>query len=56
MSMLCRWTGPLGYILFLVLGVAFIPLLYPPARWQYVLLCYLLAPFLAIPNGASALA
>ena len=43
----------MGYIILAVLGIAFIPLLYPAARWYYILVCYLLAPLLAIPNGGS---
>ena len=33
MSCLRRWVGVGGYIIFLIIGTATIPQLYPPAKW-----------------------
>jgi len=40
-----------GYVAMGILGVIFIPKLYPPCKWYYVLLAYFIGPLLAIPNS-----
>ena len=48
------WVAPAGYVLFAAIGVAAIPFIYPPAKWQYVLVAYAIGPLLALPNSYGA--
>lgn len=45
------WISPVGYSLFAVLGIVFIPMIYPPVRWYMVLVAYIVAPLMAVPNS-----
>lgn len=45
------WFGPLGYCSLAVLSTAFIPMVYPPVKWFYVLVAYAITPLFALPNS-----
>jgi hypothetical protein len=40
-----------GYGGLAVLSTALIPLIYPPVKWYYVLVAYIVTPLFALPNS-----
>ncbi len=43
------WVSLGGYLLLVVLGAVVIPFCYPPVKWYYVIVGFLLGPLLAVP-------
>ncbi|KAF6265154.1 putative metal-nicotianamine transporter YSL6-like protein [Scenedesmus sp. NREL 46B-D3] len=48
------WVGPCGYAVLAALGIAFLPLLHPPAKWHMTLVAFLLGPPVALANAYGA--
>lgn len=48
------WLGPCGYAALAALGTAFLPLLYPPAKWHMTLVAFLIGPPIALANAYGA--
>ncbi|MCO5567062.1 hypothetical protein L7F22_020747 [Adiantum nelumboides] len=48
------WIAACGYVALAAIAVGIIPLLFPPLKWYFVLLCYLVAPALAFCNAYGA--
>ncbi|KAI3861387.1 hypothetical protein MKW98_000339 [Papaver atlanticum] len=48
------WVACVGYILLSVVSVIAIPLMFPQLKWFYVIVCYVLAPFLGFCNAYGA--
>ncbi|KAH7332423.1 hypothetical protein KP509_20G086500 [Ceratopteris richardii] len=48
------WVAACGYVALAAVAVGIIPLLFPPLKWYFVLLCYLVAPALAFCNAYGA--
>jgi hypothetical protein len=48
------WLAPLGYGGLGVLSTIFIPMIYPPVKWYYVMVAYLISPVFALPNSYGA--
>ncbi|DBB04564.1 TPA: hypothetical protein ACH3X1_012644 [Trebouxia sp. C0004] len=48
------WVSVGGYLCFVAIGTGTIPQLYPPAKWYYCLVVYLIAPFFSIINAYCA--
>ena len=44
------WIAPLAYGSLAVLSTICIPFIYPPVKWYFVLVAYLLIPLVALPN------
>eukprot|EP00775_Hariotina_reticulata_P009952 gene9952-10107_t len=45
------WLAPVGYGSLAILSTALIPLIYPPVKWYYVLVAYIITPLFALPNS-----
>ncbi|GBF88235.1 metal-nicotianamine transporter-like protein [Raphidocelis subcapitata] len=45
------WMGPTGYVTLAVLSTIFIPMVYTPVKWYYVLVAYIVTPLFALPNS-----
>eukprot|EP00878_Enallax_costatus_P027358 GHUV01029438.1.p1 GENE.GHUV01029438.1~~GHUV01029438.1.p1 ORF type:complete len:402 (+),score=44.57 GHUV01029438.1:959-2164(+) len=45
------WMAPAGYGSLAVLSTIFIPMIYPPVKWYYVLVAYVITPLFALPNS-----
>jgi hypothetical protein len=45
------WLAPLGYGGLGVLSTIFIPMIYPPVKWYYVMVAYIISPLFALPNS-----
>lgn len=45
------WFGPSGYVSLAILSTIFIPMVYTPVKWYYVLVAYLITPIFALPNS-----
>lgn len=48
------WIAASGYVALAAVAVGTIPLLFPPLKWYFVLLCYVVAPALAFCNAYGA--
>ncbi|KAI3933615.1 hypothetical protein MKW92_014540 [Papaver armeniacum] len=48
------WVACVGYILLSIVSVVAIPLMFPQLKWYYVIVCYVLAPFLGFCNAYGA--
>ncbi|GAV68722.1 LOW QUALITY PROTEIN: OPT domain-containing protein, partial [Cephalotus follicularis] len=48
------WVGIIGYTIFSILSIIVIPLMFPPLKWYYILVSYILAPSLAFCNAYGA--
>ncbi|KAL0033062.1 hypothetical protein WJX79_000741 [Trebouxia sp. C0005] len=48
------WVAVGGYLCFVAIGTGTIPQLYPPAKWYYCLVVYIIAPFFSIINAYCA--
>lgn len=48
------WVAASGYVALAAIAVGIIPLLFPPLKWYYALLCYVVAPALAFCNAYGA--
>eukprot|EP01018_Ginkgo_biloba_P003653 Gb_40227 [translate_table: standard] len=48
------WVAASGYVGFAAVSVGVIPLIFPPLKWYFVLLCYIVAPALAFCNSYGA--
>ena len=46
-----RWVALVGYVCFTIIGSAVIPQLYPPAKWYYCLVLFIISPLFSIING-----
>ncbi|CAA0817096.1 Metal-nicotianamine transporter YSL3 [Striga hermonthica] len=45
------WAACLGYSLFSIVSIIVIPVMFPPLKWYYVLVAYVLAPSLSFCNA-----
>uniref|UniRef100_A0A383W0U8 Uncharacterized protein n=1 Tax=Tetradesmus obliquus TaxID=3088 RepID=A0A383W0U8_TETOB len=45
------WLAPVGYGGLGVLSTIFIPLIYPPVKWYFVAVAYIISPIFALPNS-----
>ena len=43
------WLAPAGYGGLAVVSTIFIPMIYTPVKWYYVLVAYIIAPLFALP-------
>jgi hypothetical protein len=43
------WLAPVGYGGLAIVSTIFIPMLYTPVKWYYVLVAYIIAPLFALP-------
>lgn len=43
------WLAPVGYGGLAVLSTIFIPMIYTPVKWYYVLVAYVISPLFALP-------
>ncbi|KAL8095682.1 hypothetical protein AgCh_036901 [Apium graveolens] len=48
------WLACTGYVLFSVISIIIIPLIFPQLKWYYVVVTYILAPFLSFCNAYGA--
>ncbi|XP_052187515.1 metal-nicotianamine transporter YSL3-like [Diospyros lotus] len=48
------WAACAGYLFFSIISIVMIPLMFPELKWYYVLVAYLLAPFLSFSNAYGA--
>ncbi|KAG5228161.1 metal-nicotianamine transporter YSL [Salix suchowensis] len=48
------WLGIIGYIIFSVISIIAVPIIFPQLKWYYVVVSYVLAPFLAFCNAYGA--
>ncbi|GKV04012.1 hypothetical protein SLEP1_g16230 [Rubroshorea leprosula] len=48
------WISVVGYIIFSITSIIFIPLMFPQLKWYYVVVAYILAPSLAFCNSYGA--
>ena len=48
------WIAPAGYGSLAILSIIFIPMIYPPVKWYYVLVAYIITPLFALPNSYGA--
>lgn len=48
------WLAPAGYGGLAILSTIFIPMIYTPVKWYYVLVAYLITPLFALPNSYGA--
>jgi hypothetical protein len=43
------WLAPAGYGGLAIVSTIFIPMLYTPVKWYYVLVAYIISPLFALP-------
>ncbi|RAL46349.1 hypothetical protein DM860_015342 [Cuscuta australis] len=48
------WVACLGYTIFSVVSIIIIPIMFPPLKWYFVLVAYVLAPALSFCNAYGA--
>jgi hypothetical protein len=48
------WLAPAGYGGLAVVSTIFIPMVYTPVKWYFVLVAYIIAPLFALPVSACA--
>ncbi|KAJ3680126.1 hypothetical protein LUZ60_016404 [Juncus effusus] len=48
------WVSYVGYTLFTIIAIIAIPLMFREIRWYYVIIAYILAPFLGFSNAYGA--
>lgn len=48
------WVACAGYIVFSVISIIVVPLMFPPLKWYFVLVAYILAPSLSFCNAYGA--
>ncbi|KAF3434198.1 hypothetical protein FNV43_RR25301 [Rhamnella rubrinervis] len=48
------WVGVIGYVFFSIISIIVIPIMFPPLKWYYVIVAYILAPSLAFCNAYGA--
>ncbi|VFQ65421.1 unnamed protein product [Cuscuta campestris] len=48
------WVACLGYTIFSVVSIIIIPIMFPPLKWYFVLVAYILAPALSFCNAYGA--
>lgn len=48
------WLAPAGYGGLAVVSTIFIPMIYTPVKWYFVLVAYIIAPLFALPVSACA--
>lgn len=48
------WVGLVGYITLATISIIVIPIMFPPLKWYYVVVAYMLAPSLAFCNAYGA--
>lgn len=48
------WVACVGYMFFSVISIIIIPLMFPPLKWYFVLVAYVLAPSLSFCNAYGA--
>ncbi|BDA49724.1 probable metal-nicotianamine transporter YSL6 [Coccomyxa sp. Obi] len=48
------WIAAIGYGVFSILNIVVIPILYPPAKWYYLLVLVIVSPLFAVANAYGA--
>ncbi|KAG9133980.1 hypothetical protein Leryth_004676 [Lithospermum erythrorhizon] len=48
------WVACVGYMIFSVISIIIIPIMFPPLKWYFVLVAYMLAPALSFCNAYGA--
>ncbi|RZC85754.1 hypothetical protein C5167_026426 [Papaver somniferum] len=48
------WIACVGYVLFSIVSIIAIPFMFPQLKWYYVVVAYVLAPFLGFSNAYGA--
>ncbi|KAI3944030.1 hypothetical protein MKW98_015182 [Papaver atlanticum] len=48
------WVACVGYVLFSIVSIIAIPFMFPQLKWYYVVVAYVLAPFLGFSNAYGA--
>ncbi|KAG9155788.1 hypothetical protein Leryth_004045 [Lithospermum erythrorhizon] len=48
------WVACVGYMIFSVISIIIIPIMFPPLKWYFVLVAYILAPALSFCNAYGA--
>ncbi|EIE18748.1 OPT superfamily oligopeptide transporter [Coccomyxa subellipsoidea C-169] len=48
------WIAAVGYGFFSILSIVVIPILYPPAKWYYLLVLVIVSPLFAVANAYGA--
>ncbi|MCL7043417.1 hypothetical protein MKW94_015162, partial [Papaver nudicaule] len=48
------WVAFAGYVILSIISMIAIPLMFPQLKWYYVIVCYVLAPFLGFCNAYGA--
>lgn len=48
------WVGLVGYMTLATISIIVIPIMFPPLKWYYVVVAYMLAPSLAFCNAYGA--
>ncbi|KAL8534629.1 hypothetical protein ACS0TY_010597 [Phlomoides rotata] len=48
------WVACVGYLFFSIISIIVIPIMFPPLKWYYVVVAYILAPSLSFCNAYGA--